>query len=236
MKGKHKNLHFVIAPLHSTFQIIRIRVIGIHSDGQWDTGVPFLSSTKQTWLQCSKTLKNVFQQERFLSFLFWDAEETAHVKHVLRGTAINVNGCLRQCCQDCLMPVVGRDLGYCREVWSRSTRVRPPPHIMHVGHKGSYIRSNENSGPPAQQSWLRPTGLNMFGPLKYHYECCRCSNNLEVQMAFHEWLHIVQIEFYRDGILTRAMFRINESVCWWTMLKILFTGMHKLFKVLPISR
>jgi len=76
----------------------------------------------------------------------------------------------------------------------------------------------------------------VFGPLKYHCERFRCSNNLEVQMAFHDWLHMVQIDFYRDGILTRAMFRINESVCWWTMLKILFTGMHKLFKVLLISR
>jgi len=52
-------------------------------------------------------------------------------------------------------------------------------------------------------------------------------------MAFHDWLQMVQLDFYRDGILTRFMVRIK--VCWWTMLKILFTGKHKLFKVLLIS-
>ena len=54
-------------------------------------------------------------------------------------------------------------------------------------------------------------------------------------MAFHDWLQMVQLDFYRDGILSRVMVRINKSVCWWTMLKILFTGKHKLFNDLLIS-
>jgi hypothetical protein len=43
---------------------------------------------------------------------------------------------------------------------------------------------------------------------------------------------MAQLYFYRDGILTLAMFRISESVCWWTMLKILFTGMHKVINII----